>query len=377
MTRAIEILGPDLLQRLPRSASADKEGALRYTCALVRDGARSYVDNAEVRIRALVVDGKVLPLVLAKTGGENSHVCSPRSHYVRYLAAERALRHPRVPRLLFRAAALPSGLGLRLGGIDDVVYVNNWLFPTNPRPGLSSDQIGRLTAKLTATYPRSAIVLRSVNPDVDRSTFAALQHNGFRLIRSRRVYVLDTAGGRHLAHANVRRDLDLLRHTPYEIVGSPRDLETHVGRLTALYRDLYLCKYPDLNPQFNARFFARTLRDEVLTYRALRHGDRIDAFAAYFVRDGILTGTLIGYDRQLPSNLGLYRMAVAVLIEEATARALLLNMSAGAGRFKMLRGGRPVDEFDAIFDRHLPWRRRLAWTALTMASNRGRLRTRG
>lgn len=377
MTRAIEILGPNLLARLPGSARSDEAGTLQYTRALVRDGARSYIDNANVHTEALVVDGRVLPLVIAKTGGQNSNVCSPRSHYVRYLAAERARRHPRVPRLLFAAAALPSSLGLRFGGIDDVVYVNNWLFPTNPRPGLSADQIRRLTATLTATYPRSAIVLRSVNPHVDRAAFDALQHNGFRLVRSRRVYLLDTAGGRHLAHANVRRDLDLLRHTPYEIVGSPQDLETHVGRLTALYRDLYLSKYPDLNPQFNARFFALTLRDEVLTYRALQRGDRIDAFVAYFVRDGTLTGALIGYDRQLPSRLGLYRMAVAILIGEATARALLLNMSAGAGRFKMLRGGRPVDEFDAIFDRHLPWPRRLAWTALAMASNRRGLRTRG
>jgi hypothetical protein len=373
MTQAIEIFGPDAIERLPCVARSDEDVALRYTRALVRDGAGSYVDNADVRTGALVVDGKVLPLVLAKMGGVNSHVCSPRSHYVRYLAAERAMRHRRVPRFLFRAAALPSSLGLRLGGIDDVVYVNNWLFSTNPQPGLSSDQIGRLTAKLTATYPRSAIVLRSVNPHVDRSGFDALQHHGFRLVRSRRVYVLDTAGGRHLAHSNVRRDLDLLRHTPYEIVGSPQDLETHIGRLTALYRDLYLCKYPDLNPQFNARFFALTLRDEVLTYRALRRGGRIDAFAAYFVRDGTLTATVIGYDRQLPRRLGLYRMAFAVLIAEAAAHALRLNMSAGAGRHKVLRGGRPADEFDAIFDRHLPWPRRLAWTALMVASNRYRL----
>ncbi|MBI3770738.1 MAG: GNAT family N-acetyltransferase [Deltaproteobacteria bacterium] len=369
MTSAIEILGADTLQRLPQVTSG-AERSVRYTRAIVQDGARSYVDNADVEMKALVVDGKVLPLVLAKAGGENSNVCSPYSHYVRYLAAERAMRHPRIPPFLFDAAGLPAGLTLKLGGIERVVYVNNWLLGTNPSPGLSSDQITRLTATLATTYPRSAIVFRSVNPRLDPSGFVALQRNGYRLVRSRWVYVLDPTSGRHLARTNVRMDLELLRRTSYDVVGSSKDLEPHVARITTLYRDLYVRKYPDLNPQFNTRFFALTLRDEVFTYRALTNDGRLDAFTSYFIEGGVLTGVVIGHDRQLPRTLGLYRMVVAILIAEAAARGLLLNISAGADQYKMLRGARPVDEFDAVYERHLPWPRRFTWAALAIASNR-------
>lgn len=369
MTSAIEILSADRLDRLPPAPSA-AERAVRYTRALVRGGAASYVDNAHVETKALVVDGKVVPLVLVQPGADNSNVCSPYAHYVRYLAAERAMRHRRIPPALVTAAGLPAGLALRFGGIDRVVYVNNWLLTSNPSPGLTSNQIGRITAMLTAACPRSAIIFRSVNPRLDAAGVDALRCNEYRLIRSRRVYVLDPIEGRHRAHANVRKDLGLLRRTPYEVVGNPADLEPHVARMTMLYRDLYLRKYPALNPQFNARFFALTLRDEVFSYRALRIDGRIDAFASYFVEGGVLTGVVIGYDRQLRRSLGLYRMTVALLIEEAAAGGLLVNLSAGADRYKLLRGAQPVDEFDAVYTRHLPWPRRAAWAAVSIASNR-------
>jgi hypothetical protein len=38
-----------------------------------------------------------------------------------------------------------------------------------------------------------------------------------------------------------------------------------------------------------------------------------------------------------------------------------LNLSAGVGRFKELRGGAPVMEFIGVIDRHLAVERRLPW----------------
>ena len=87
----------------------------------------------------------------------------------------------------------------------------------------------------------------------------------------------------------------------------------------------------------------------------------------------LITASLIAYDLQRPQNLGLYRLAFALMITEAAQRKALLNISAGVGNFKMLRGAVPVQEFDAVYDRHLPISRRLPWVGIRMAAGLGRL----
>ncbi|HSF01902.1 MAG TPA: class I SAM-dependent methyltransferase, partial [Solirubrobacterales bacterium] len=72
-------------------------------------------------------------------------------------------------------------------------------------------------------------------------------------------------------------------------------------------------------------------------------------------------------------GLGLYRTLMALFIAEASERQLLLNLSAGADQFKALRGAVPVEEFDAVYDRHLPVLRRSVWAGLAVA---GRLKAR-
>lgn len=79
-----------------------------------------------------------------------------------------------------------------------------------------------------------------------------------------------------------------------------------------------------------------------------------------------LTGCQIGYDQALPRRLGLYRMALMHKVLLAQRRGLLVNLSGGAGPFKCLRGAEPVREYDALFDRHLPRRRRLPWRLVSL-----------
>src|SRR5262249_14803346 len=142
----------------------------------------------------------------------------------------------------------------------------------------------------------------------------------------------------------------------------------HADRLAELYRGLYLEKHSRLNPQLNERFFALTVTERVLTYRALMWNGRIDGFVAFHEGDDAMTGAVLGYDRRLPIEAGLYRMLVALLMVEGAKRKVLINLSAGADRFKVLRGGMPVEEYDAVFDRHLLPARRLAWSALRVAT---------
>ncbi len=362
----IEILGVDEIDRLPGSPEGSAGVANRYVAALVKAGPQFYVDNANVEMKALTIDGKVLPLVINRGTSGNTDVCSPYAHYVDYTLEEVTKRHQLVPLWLLKTLALPLSAVLAGTSINKTVLVNNWLFPTNPGPGLSSVQIAALTARLVATYPDSAIVFRSVNPMTDKPGFDALRENRYRLVRSRRVYVLDAKSKRHIERHNTIRDLRLLSDTPYEVTGDHQALEAHAPRLAEMYRDLYLVKHSRLNPQFNARFISLTLKENVFTYRALAKNGRIDSFVAYFVQGGVITCAILGYDRSLPRELALYRLAFAIVMAEGRRQGMLVNLSGGAGDFKMLRGGIPVEEFDAVYDYHLPGHRRVAWTTLLM-----------
>jgi hypothetical protein len=131
---------------------------------------------------------------------------------------------------------------------------------------------------------------------------------------------------------------------------------------------LYLGKHSLLNTAFNSRFFALALASGFFEFRGFMVDDQLSAFVAFFTRDQIMTASLMGYDLNQPRSLGLYRLAIATFFDEAASRGLTLNLSAGADSFKRFRGGIPVNEYDAVYDRHLPVGRRMGWYGLSAVS---------
>jgi hypothetical protein len=343
----------------------------RYVAALMQHGAGFYVDGADVDVKALRVGETMVPVVVNHGRSRTSEVWSPYAHFCLYTAEEWAKRHRWSPRAGL-ALARPLGWMLDAVSIDRIVFVNNWLLATDPEPRLTSSDVRAITDRLQHLYPDSAIAFRSINPVTGASLVERLVGNGYRLVRSRRVYLLDATRDEHLKRSNLRADLTLLDQSQYEIVRCPATLETHAPRLADLYRDLYVVKHSRLNPNFNARFFELVARERLFEFVALVKDGRVDAFAAFWVHDQVMIGALIGYDRTLPRTHGLYRLIIAAMIREAGARRLVLNLSGGAGEFKMLRGAVPIEEFDAVYDRHLPAARRLAWRALASVANLGR-----
>ena len=225
-----------------------------------------------------------------------------------------------------------------------------------------------MTGALIAAQPDAAIVFRSVNPRTDGPFVEGLRESGYRLIRSRRVYLLDTVRGDHRRHDNFLIDEHLLARSPYAVLSGDRVLLAYTDRMAALYRDLYLDKYTRRNPQLNERFFSLTVGERFLSYRALEKDGRVDGFIAHFVRDGVMTAAVLGYDQRLPRKLGLSGQLYAIVVREATKQQLVLNLSGGAARFKEFRGALPEEEYGAIYDRHLPPSRRFAWTCLAHAT---------
>lgn len=360
MSPRIDIFGADTIHYLHWPANEQAQYAKKYLIPLIKDGPLSYIDNANVQMVALTLDALVIPLIISDEKPGNSDVCSAYSHYVKYTLEEIAKRNGRVSQWLLKALLLPAAVVLRASHIDKVVYANNWLLTTNPCPELSSTQIEQITTYLKKRYPDYAIFFRSVNKYTHKRFFDALRENGYKMVASRKVYILDPSSRAYAKNSNVSRDCKLLQNTPYDIIESDEFTDSDITRITKLYRDLYLRKHSLLNPQFNEKFFSLTLKENIFTFKALKKKGRIDSFVAYCSKGGVMTGAVLGYDIDLPIELGLYRQAFAMLITAASEKGQLLNMSAGAGSFKVYRGASPYVEFDAIYDRHLPYHRRLA-----------------
>ena len=112
------------------------------------------------------------------------------------------------------------------------------------------------------------------------------------------------------------------------------------------------------------RFFEALLRSPGMRWALFEAPGRgtFDAFTAWFEGSECLTGALIGYDLSVPRSAGLYRQTLMhKVLRVAEPRGWRVNLSGGAGAFKLHRGSRPVPDYDVVFDRHLPRSRRLPW----------------
>ena len=353
--------------RWPQSAQALL--ARRILPEYLRLGTAPFVANADVKLRVWRAGDQVLPVVYREGGGKGrtADVCSPWSHYVRYPLGE-IDRHGRGLTAWLGRGVIFLGMPLLyISRIDEVVSVNNWLLFTNPQVALDREAVESLTAALCEQFPRRAILFRTVNPEIDPDLARNLTYSGYDLVASRTVYLFDPASRAYRKSSDARRDRRLLEDGKYQLVPHERLCAADMPRLAELHRFLYIEKHTPLNAEFSAQFFETAWRNRFLEFRALRAQGRIDMYVAFFELDGLLTASLTGYDVHQPRELGLFRRAFALLMEESRLRGLPMHLSAGAGAFKHHRGGRPCVEYDAVFDRHLPPHRRAGWKLLSAA----------
>jgi hypothetical protein len=342
--------------------------------ALISEGPRPFIANVAAEVSALAAGGAVMPLVRvdAEPPSPNAYVCSPTTHYVDYARREVELELAGSPAL---RALLPPLLGalrplLRWSRVERIVYVNNWLLSTNLYPALNAATLATIRDGLVASYPDHTIVFRSLNEGLNGATIAALERLGFTRVFSRQVYLLDPRDGAFRRRNNYGNDRRLARRSPYQWRAADQIPPEAAARLCALYRDLYLDKYSTYNPQLTPHYIASALAGRWLTIAALAAGARLDGVLGFIEQHGVMTAPLVGYDRSLTPDIGLYRLLMLELLDQAAARERVLHLSSGAALFKRLRGAAPYVEYSLVYHRHLPPRRRLPWLSLGWLSQR-------
>jgi hypothetical protein len=177
------------------------------------------------------------------------------------------------------------------------------------------------------------------------------------MVLSRQVWYMDPAEAAR--SRQYKEDVRVLRKHGYEVVEGKDFSDADLKCAVHLYNMLYLEKYSYYNPQFTFEFLKLARDHGALHLRGLKRDNQMNAVMGFFIRNGAMTQPLFGYDTSLPQEEGLYRLLTLITLQEGLQRNLLVHASGGVGKFKKIRGGKSVIEYNAVFVTHLPkWRQR-------------------
>ncbi|MDR3617115.1 MAG: hypothetical protein P4L53_26395 [Candidatus Obscuribacterales bacterium] len=333
---------------------ANAELARNYLTRIAAIGAQQLISNVQTKSLVLRDGNFAVPLTVNETEYTNTYVCSPYTAFALYSKAEMRLLENTLLRSSLGVLVDLLGTAMKVGQINKMVQVNNWMFSTNLYDPVWQPDIDNLTKLITQQYPDHFICFRSLNEWSNSQLLTKLRAAGYTLIASRQVYIYEDLESSWRPHKNVQHDLRLLRKTKYSVVYNNQILETDYGRMAELYDLLYRQKYPEYNPAFTPEFIRHSHEIGLLHYQGLRNGNGVlDGVVGMFRVGDVTSAPIVGYDIALSQKLGLYRLLITLIFLTATKEKCAVNLSSGAASFKRLRGGAPIIEYSAVYDKHL------------------------
>jgi hypothetical protein len=337
---------------------------------LIKDGIRKYIDNIHADMFLVQVAEFVFPVLVPLEHDENSYVCSPFHHYI--TNGKRNINLIPKPWLMKLLKPFMDGLEKisKKGRIDDVVYVNNWMFAIDLYPeGLEPHHINAIVELLTERFKNRTIIFRSLNAITNKSAITALKNAGFKLVASRTVYVSDISNESIFNTRIVKSDIRLCAKTPYTFVDHS-ELSTDDCQEFHRLRHLFsLVQHSSMQPHINPSFMELLFKEKLLKFQALKHEGQIKGVIAYHLRAGTMYCPLIAYDKSAQDQNTIYRLLNTSLLLQAKKEARYFNQSAGASVYKSLRRAEATMEFMAIYTCHLPLKQKVAWSTLKQVMN--------
>lgn len=327
-----------------------------------------YVGNIQTSFQVLEFGNLLLPMTINNTEYESSYICSPYNACISYAQEETAkLKNPIIEIPLKIFLGFISHI-LKVGKINKVVSLNNWLLSTNLYKDWHGDNVADLTKYLLKEYPQHAIMFRSLNQYTNCELMENFRQAGYELIPSRQVYIINPNNTEILKKPNLKRDINMLQKTDYQLIEHSEILSSDFCRIAELYNYLYLDKYSKHNPHYTEKLIRLWHRHKILEFYGLRNKDGIlDGIIGLFRRGDTGSAPLVGYDTSISQSVGLYRMLIAIAFRDSIDKQIIFNISSGASHFKRLRGAKPTIEYSSIYIKHLPAHQQIIWKVLGAA----------
>ncbi|MCX7358032.1 MAG: GNAT family N-acetyltransferase [Alphaproteobacteria bacterium] len=342
-----------------------------YLEAFAHNGSTALITNLRTQVRGLRSGERVFPVTINGAEYGDAYVCLPHTAYALYAKEELRIVNagPMTPAL----ALVASGAGalLRSARVNRIVHVNNYMLSTNLHGGWDGEDVGAIRDFLVEQYPDHLIAVRSLNDWSDAPLCRRFSDAGWKMLPSRQIYVTEDMRADWAPHRDTRRDLAIIANVADRIDPLRNLRPGDAEKIAQLYAMLYLDRYSKLNPAFTAAYVEMTHNAQFFHYRGLRDDDgALSAIVGCFIRGGVLTTPIVGYDTTRPASEGLYRIASAMLAQMAIEHGCRLNGSAGAADFKRNRGARAVIEYSAYFVDHLSFARRATIGAIERLLNK-------
>jgi len=331
-----------------------------YVNTLLNLGMSNAISNVQTQLDTIMVEGRPVPTTLNNEEYSNSYVCSPYTAYISYAEDELELIQSKGQRRLFKGAIRVADKLLKWARINQTLSINNWLVSTNLPPKWSADTIPSLTQHLVQRYPGHSFNIRSLNWHNNADLMNALQDSDWLLIPARQVYLFDNQDRQWWKRSHTKRDQSLLRKTELLPVQLGEHTEDDFEEIQRCFKQLFIEKHSLYNPQFSAEYLFEMHNSGLIKFYSFREpqSQKIVASIGLFTQQEIITTPMVGYDTNLPKELGLYRLLMAVLLKETYETGQMMNLSSGAGSFKRARGGIPTIEYTAFYTKHLSCRRK-------------------
>jgi hypothetical protein len=344
---------------------AGRETERGYLQAVAQLGVPALVSNAATEWLALRSGERVFPVTVNQDEIGGSYVCLPHSAYVLYARQELDIVDAGWSKHVLRPVIAPLDRLLRAARINTNVQIDNWLLSTNLHGDWNGADLPAIREILAARFPDHFLLLRSLDTWSCPDLLAAARADGWILVPSRQVWVIEDIVRDWLPRHDIKNDRRKLRQSGLRVEELSNILPADAERIAALYHQLYVGKYSALNPVFTPAFVVMTHRAGMIRYHVARDAaGQIMAVGGLFQRSGIATPPVVGYDTSHPQSEGLYRIACLLFTDPALAAGWRLNGSAGAGDFKRRRGAQGVIEYSAFFAGHLPPMRQRIISAL-------------
>lgn len=341
--------------------------ALSYLDPLIKQGSKYFINNVETQAMLLKINNIVFPCGLNNKEYNSSYVCSIYNALVSYSAEESHKLNNPILEYIIRAAITAQSMILKVGKIDKNLFVNNYLLSTNLYPNWSGEGIEIFTSEINAQYPAHAIIFRSLNYHTNAKQLSVLKKVGYQLIPTRQVYIFDTKLKNYNLTRDLKKDRNIRKNSKYTLIRHKDISVLDFPRIVALYNMLYLEKYSQHNPQYNSAMMKHWHENNLLHILALKSPEgSLDGVIGIFENETTVSAPLVGYDTNLPQELGLYRQLISLVIDYASQNNKILNLSSGASNYKLNRGGQPFIEYAAVYTKHLPFYRRAIWRLINI-----------